>query len=187
MLVVVERAYSGAEGKRVKAGTRFFVKKTSTAKGPEGVQEITWQRWQEMQRSKLAAEENPKSPKPVAPKPVTPARRPSSAPVLDPKAKVEPPSRGAAQAKAKAATPAVKTAARPGGKTGAAAPSSSSQAARPTGSSTLKQRGNRRGQTSGGSPSTTPSDSSAGQTSSTPATPAGGGTTSPVLDSAAFD
>ena len=57
MLVVVERAYSGAEGKRVKAGTRFFVKKTSTAKAPEGVLEITWQRWQEMHRSKLAAEE----------------------------------------------------------------------------------------------------------------------------------
>ena len=31
MLVVVDRAYSGAEGKRVKAGTRFFVMKTSNA------------------------------------------------------------------------------------------------------------------------------------------------------------
>lgn len=187
MLVVVERAYSGAEGKRVKAGTRFFVQKTASAKPPEGVRVITWQRWQEMQRSRLAAEENPKSPKPAAPKPVTPARRPHAAPHLDPKAKVEPPSRGAAQAAAKAATPAAKTPARPGGKIGKDAQSSSSRAVPQTGSSTLKQRGNRRGQTSGGSPSTTLSDSSLGQTSSTPATPAGGGTSTGAPDSAAFD
>lgn len=187
MLVVVERAYSGAEGKRVKAGTRFFVQKNPAAKAPEGVLAITWNRWQEMQRSRLAKEENPSSPKPAAPKPNTPARRPAAQPSLDPKAKVEPPSRGAAQAKAKAETKAAKTPSRPGGKTGRAAQPSSSQAVPQTGSSTLKQRGNRRGQTSAGSQSTTLSDSSPGQTSSTLATPAGGGTSTGAPDSAAFD
>src|SRR5699024_464897 len=40
MLVQVRRAYSGAEGKRVRIGTRLWVAKDSKSKAPDGVQTI---------------------------------------------------------------------------------------------------------------------------------------------------
>lgn len=176
MLVQVRRAYSGAEGKRVKIGQQFWVVKDSKGKAPEGVPTISWSRYQQLAASRIVETAKGK-PAPVQPKTkVEP--RPKPAPAKgQPGAKVEPDSRGAARKAAAANTPATK-AGRHGGPTGADGASSSSPAAPQTGTSTLKQRGVRRGQRSDGSPSTTPGASSPGPTSPTPATGDGGATTS---------
>lgn len=194
MLVEVKRAYGGAEGKRVRAGDRFWVLRPGGKKAPEGLQQITQARYQQLLQQRLVApaEAGAKVEEPSRPRPEPRTRRPA-APV--PGAKVEPDStapraprpRQAAKAKDPAEKPKSPRPAR-GGQTGEGAQSSSSPAAPQTGGSTLRQRGTRRGQTSGGSSSTTPSGSAPGQTSSTPATPNGGASTqTPPDDSAAFD
>lgn len=177
MLVQVRRAYSGAEGKRVKIGAVFWVAKDSKGKAPDGVLTISWARYQQLSASKIVAPVVGK-PAPAQPKAkVEP--RPMAAPAKGkPGAKVEPDSRAEARKAATANTPPPKSAARHGGQTGADDASSSSPAAPQTGKSTLKQRGVRRGQRSDGSPSTTPGASSPGPISSTPATDDGGATTS---------
>lgn len=193
MLVEVKRAYGGAEGKRVRVGDRFWVLRPGGKKAPEGVQQITQARYQQLLQQRLVgpAEAGAKVEEPSRPRPEPRTRRPA-APV--PGAKVEPDStaprapRPRQAAKAKDAEKPKSPRPPRGGQTGEGAPSSSSPAAPQTGGSTLKQRGTRRGQTSGGSSSTTPSGSAPGQTSSTPATPNGGGSTqTPPDDSAAFD
>ena len=177
MLVQVRRAYSGAEGKRVRIGTQLWVAKDSKSKAPDGVQTISWARYQQLSASRIVEPADGRKAPPQPKAKVEP--RPKPAPSKgEPGAKIEPDSRSAARKAAAANTPPPPSKHAPrGGLTGEGAESSSSQAAPQTGKSTLKQRGVRRGQRSGGSPSTTPGDSSPTPTSSTPATGDGGGTT----------
>lgn len=194
MLIEVKRAYGGSEGKRVRVGERFWVRYPGKKAGPDGVREITPARYQQLSQQRLVAPYDPKSKvdAPHRPRPEPRTRRPA-APV--PGAKVEPDSRppsetGArVQSKEKEPKPVRKLPPPSGSQTGPAGRSSSSPAAPQTGGSTLRQRGTRRGQESGGSPSTTPSASSPGPAPSTPATPNGGGSTAPSPgseDSTAF-
>lgn len=179
MLVQVRRAYSGAEGKRVRIGTRFWVAKDSKSKAPDGVLTISWARYQQLAASRIVELADGKKAPPQPKAKVDP--RPKPAPSKrEPGAKVEPDSRSAARKAATANTPPPPPKHAPrGGPTGEAAESSSSQAAPQTGKSTLKQRGVRRGRRSDGSQSTMPGDSSPTPTSSMPATVDGGATTPP--------
>lgn len=190
MLIEVKRAYGGAEGKRVRVGTRFWVRYPGKKAAPEGVLEISPARYQQLSQQRLVAPLEPgaKVEEQSRPRPEPRTRRPA-APV--PGAKVEPDSPRAPgpRTAAKSAEPKPKRTlpAPSGSPTGQAGRSSSSPAAPQTGTSTLKQRGTRRGQRSDGSPSTTPSASAPGPTPSTAPTPDGGGTTPPgSSDSAAF-
>jgi hypothetical protein len=173
MQVVVAKPYSGAEGKRIKRGTRFWVARISSEEAPGGTPTISWNRWMEMKRSGLAVEDVGTIPRASKEDRPTPARTPSKAPAGKAeegrKTKVEPNPRNKTLSDHKAAAP--------GGRPGKTAQPSSSQVGPQTGASTLKQRGNRRGQRSGGLPSTTPGDSSPGLTPSTDVTLDGGGTT----------
>lgn len=190
MLIEVKRPYGGAEGKRVRVGARFWVRYPGKKAAPDGVLEITPARYQQLSQQRLVAAVDPdaKVQEPSRPRPEPRTRRPA-APV--PGAKVEPDSpRGpGARTAAKSAEPKPKRIlpVPSGSPTGPGARPSSSPAGPQTGGSTLRQRGTRRGETSGGSPSTTPSDSAPGPTPSTAPTPGGGDTTSGGSgDSAAF-
>lgn len=195
MLIEVTRPYGGAEGKRVKPGTRFWVKQPGKIGKPAGLLEIAPTRYQQLKSMKLVKPLGPVAEAPPAPQ-AKPAKEPRSKPAPQPRNKVEPDSRPPApsapgpRAAAKSQSPKdpIDPAKRPGGSpAGKAEPSSSSLAGRPTKPSTLKQRGVRRSDSrSAGSLSTTPGDSAPGPSSSTPATPDGGGTTPASPDSTAF-
>lgn len=194
MLVTVTRAYGGAEGKRIKVGQQFWVRKPGTKAGPKGVAEISYTRFQQLKAHKLAIESDaPGAPRPVKAPPPKPSRNRELAPTRQPRAKVEPDSKPAATPDPRSSTREnvpKENPPRPRAKAGQTIedPSSSSSPRAPqTGSSTLKQRGTRRrGSESAGSPSTTESSSSPGPMSSTPATGDGGGTPGDSTDSAAF-
>lgn len=192
MLAKIKRTYSGQEGRRVKAGTIFAVDK---AEG--GLPVMSLQRFRQLQQVGLAetveAQGDDPQGKP-APKPGNkmepdsrpqPGQRQRRAPPLTPS-----PARADARRRQQEDSPKPPRRLRPaGGQSGTQEPPpSSSPEVRQAGSVTIKQRGTRRAQARGGSPSTTPSGSSPGQTSSTPATPPGGVTISKQPeDSAAFD
>ena len=196
MLVEVVRPYSGLEGKRVKPGTRFSVDKERP-----GLQMITIHRANALKRNHLIKEIAIEGETPMeleAPRPAKNQNRPRR-----PVAKVEEDSapgpsreRDAQRRRTSSKAPrrqdpepaAPRKLSGPAGSlTGQDALSSASPAARPITSSTLRQRGTRRDKASGGSQSTTHSDSSPGPKSSTPATTPGGEPSPESPDSAAFE
>lgn len=198
MLIEVKRPYGGAEGKRVKPGTRFWVALPGKGKKPQrDLREITMGRYQQLKGMRLAEPVDPRLAAVAAPmdkRDRQPQRgtapTPANKVMPDSQPKAPPAPGGRAASKAQSPKTAASKAARPGGGQPGAEDGlqSSSLGGRPTKPSTLKQRGVRRGDRSDGSPSTTPGDSSPGLTASTPATPAGGVSTDLISgdDSTAF-
>lgn len=188
MLIEIKRAYGGLEGKRIRVGDRFWVLAPGGKPAPEGIRTMELQRFNQLKQQRLADKVQPGS---SPARPTKERQAPRRQPAPEPRAKVQPDSNGSKagvseRLASKKKEPAPRSSPLGGPKAGEAVTSSSSQAAPQTGTSTLKQRGTRRGQAPAGSPSTTPTDSSPGQTSSTPATPNGGDTTTASPDSPAF-
>lgn len=194
MLARILRTYGGQEGTRTKAGTVFSVDKAVS-----GLRTITLARFRQLKSQNLAIEVTASQ---LADDPARPASSPAprnrAAPT--PRNRQEPDSqqppapspsqRVASRKRAQAEAPKEPRplARRTGSLIGAEQIASSSSAvARPVGSSTLRQRGVRKG--SAGSVSTTPGVFARTETSSMPATPPGGAPTEtkPETDSAAFD
>lgn len=195
MLAKILRTYGGQEGRRVKAGTIFAV---GDPQGDYVV--ITLARYRQLAQQRLAEEftgdRNAAAPAAKEPSPrnrraPTPGNKmePESAPRQAPAPKTPTPRRAARRKGQEDAPKSPRPLSRQsGGPAGSELPASSSPADRQAGGVTFRQRGNRRGQGSAGSPSTTPSSSSPGPTSSTPATGRGGvRITKRPEDSAAFD
>lgn len=190
MLIKITRTYGGQEGHRVKAGRTFWGGNPKEA--PSGCDIITHARAVQLLGANLAVrlDEVSTTAAPGAPKrPTAPARR--GAVVQEPRTTKVEPRKLEGRATVKKAVPrkagrggstktpaAKKTGAdQTGSPTGKAASPSSSQAGHPTSTSTSGGPKPKRGQRSGGSPSTTPGNSSPGATASTPATADGGSST----------
>lgn len=167
MKVSVIRPYGGAEGKRVRVGTVFWVVRPGAkGSGPKGLQPISYDRYREL-TAKGMLQDGVSDTAPARAAVTTPRKAPAKGGGRDPKGETE---RQTSQKKHKAGR---------GGQTGkAGAPSSLPVDPAPDKSGGLLGHRKRRGQrASDGSQSITPSDSAPGQTATTQQTGDGGGTT----------
>lgn len=169
MIVTVVRPYGGAEGKRVRVGTQFWVKKPGgKAAGPKGVLVIEFPRFQALKAKGMIVEGETDQAAPVIR-----VSTPRKAPVVGKRPAPKKTERDISNQRHKAG--------QNGGQTGKAAARSSSPAvqAPPASGGLLGQRAKRGQRASDGSPSTTPSNSAPGQTANMQQTGDGGDTTPP--------
>lgn len=165
IVVEVTRSYSGQEGFRVKAGTRFAVEK-----GINGLRVIDQGRYMQLLRSGLVRPYKAGDSTPLARAPTPKYEGQVKSPQVMQPAKTQVRTAEKRRQEAKPSEP------RPlenpgGGKTGADASASSSPAVQASTKSTSKSRGTRRSRPS---QSTTPTKNADGQKPSTPATQVGG-------------
>lgn len=169
MIVTVVRPYGGQEGKRCRVGTQFWVVKPGgKAKGPDGLQPISYDRFRDLKAKGLVTDKDTDATPAVA-KVTTPRKAPAAQRGKDQKELTE---RQKAARRHKDQN---------GGRTGKGAARSSSpadQAQKPSGG-LLGHRKKRGQRGSDGSPSTTVSKSVPGQTANTQQTGDGGGITDP--------